>query len=143
MADNDTKPGYIDDKTGFRVATAEQIERAHKSAKRTGDATHRATQRGYAVMDNGAGLVVEEGQIVPSDQVISDTWMEKVKGKTSAAEQAVADASAQRKDDPDLTQLSKPALEALATERGVTQVKGLSKDDLIQAIQASDEQRRL
>lgn len=142
MADTDTKPGHIDEKSGFRVATREQIDAVQKRLPKTGDATHRATQRGYAMV-KGAGILVEDGQLVPKGQAISDEWMERVKGTSSPAAKAVEDAQAPRKDDPDLTQLSKPALEALATERGVTQVKGLSKEDLIAAIQASDEQRRL
>lgn len=143
MADSDTKPGRVDEKTGFRVATSDEIDAAHKKLPRTGDGNYRATQRGYAIVPGGAGILVEEGQLVPADVPVSDEWMEKVKGKTSPAAKAIEDVSADRKDDPDLTQLSIGALQALATERGVTQVRGLSKADLIQAIQASDEQRRL
>jgi hypothetical protein len=67
---------------------------------------------------------------------------EAAKGK-AAREAAVARGGQQPlKDDPDLTQLSKPALEALATEAGVTSVKGLSKDDLIAAINAERDNTR-
>lgn len=106
--------------------------------KETKHGSHKAIARGYA-----GGNIIEAGQIVPPDVPVSDEWMEPVKGKSTAAERAIEDVSKDRKDDPDLTSLSKAALEAMAVERGVTSVKGLSKDDLIAAIQASDEQRRL
>jgi hypothetical protein len=106
--------------------------------KETKAGSHRATARGYA-----GGNIIEAGQLVPADVAVSDEWMEPVKGKDTAAAKAIEDVQKDRKDDADLTTLSKAALEALAVERGVTSVKGLSKDDLIAAIQASDEQRRL
>jgi hypothetical protein len=57
-------------------------------------------------------------------------------------EAAAAEAQQPLKDDPALEELSKPALEALATEAGVTSVKGLSKDDLIAAINAQRDNTR-
>jgi hypothetical protein len=142
MADTDTKPGKLDPKSGFRIASQEEIEAVHESLPRTKLNSHRATARGYAVPDNalGAGVLVEEGEIVPANVPVSDSWMAKV--KKGAVEDAAAEAQQALKDDPDLTQLSKPALEALATEAGVTSVKGLSKDDLITAINAQRDNTR-
>lgn len=143
MADTDTKPGEVNEKTGFRVATSDEVKKVHDSLPRTKANSHRATQRGYAVPDNtnGAGVLVEDGEIVPADVPISDEWMAKIKGKQELAD-AVAEVQQPLKDDPDLTQLSKPALEALATEAGVTSVKGLSRDDLITAINAERDNTR-
>jgi hypothetical protein len=142
MADTDTKPGEVNEKTGFRVATAAEVKKVHDSLPRTKANSHRANQRGYAVPDNanGAGVLVEDGEIVPANVPVGE-WMDKIKGSTALAD-AVAETQQPLKDDPDLTQLSKPALEALATEAGVTSVKGLSKDDLIAAINAERDNTR-
>jgi hypothetical protein len=49
-------------------------------AKKTGSDTHRATQRGYAVdQKTGAGVLVEEGELVPAGIPVSENWMEPVK----------------------------------------------------------------
>ena len=93
--------------------------------------TYRATERGYA-----------DGRIIEADEVFTTrapkgSWMEPVKGAGSAAERAVEDAQKPRSDDPDLTKLAKPALQAIATERGVTNVEGLTRENLIAAIKAS------
>jgi hypothetical protein len=106
--------------------------------KMTKGGEYRATQRGYA-----AGMIIDPPSLVPADVPVSDTWMEKVKSSSGdALARAVDDAQAPRKDDPALEELQIGALQALATDVGVTSVKGLSKKDLITAIRAADEQRR-
>jgi hypothetical protein len=112
------------------------------SDKLTGANTHRANQRGYAIPQAGpaegrAGILVEPGEIVPADVPVSDVWMDPIKGSRNLAA-AVQEAQQDHPTDADLTQLSKPALEAMAAERGIN-VKGLSKDDLITAIHAERE----
>ena len=110
--------------------------------KKTGADTHRATARGYAVNpDNGAGVLVEPGELVPANIPVSDEWMEPVKKSDRALAGALEEAQDPLQKDVDYTQLSKAALEAVAAERGIN-VKGLSKDDLIDAIKAADEPRR-
>lgn len=109
-----------------------------KKIPQTKGGDYRATQRGYA-----GGAIIDPPALVPAGVPVSKEWMEKVKGKEDAAARAVDDAMADRKDDPALEELSKGALEALATDVGVTSVKGLSKTDLITAIRAADEQRRM
>jgi hypothetical protein len=110
-------------------------------SKKTGADTHRATQRGYAVdTTTGAGVLVEAGELVPANIPVSDEWMERVKGDRELAA-AIAEGQDPLPKDVDLTQLSKPALEAMAAERGINP-KGLSKDDLITAIKAADEPLR-
>lgn len=140
----DDKPGRIDNRSGLRVVTTEEAEKAHADVPRTKLNSHRAIARGYAVADGsqGAGVLVEDGEIVPADVPVSEEWMVKVKKGSHAVEDAVAEAQQPLKDDPDLTQLSKSALEVLATEAGVTSVKGLSKDDLIAAINAQRDNTR-
>lgn len=131
----------IDEKTGFRRdPTAEEFQAALKSAKRAGPNTHRATERGYAIVE-GQGILVEAEEMVPAGAVIG-SWMEPIKKGDQRVMDAVEDAQRETKDDPDYTALSKPALEALATDAGVTNVKGLSKDDLITAIKASADRSR-
>lgn len=141
----DDKPGYIEvTPSRFRVVTTEQANEHHAKLRRTKANSHRATMRGYAVPDdaNGAGVLVEAGEIVPADVPVSDEWMTKIKKSDVALEDAVAETLQPLKDDPALEELSKPALEALATEAGVTSVKGLSKDDLIAAIKAQRDNTR-
>lgn len=140
----DDRPGYIARATGLRVVSTKEANEAHAKVKRTKANSHRAIARGHAVPDgaDGAGTLLEDGDIVPANVPISDEWMTKIKGGSEAVEDAVAEAQQALKDDPDLTQLSKPALEALATEAGVTSVKGLSKDDLITAIKAERDNTR-
>jgi hypothetical protein len=106
-------------------------------SKKTGAGTHRATQRGYAVdPTTKAGVLVEAGEMVPGDQVVSKEWMEPIKSKDRALAQATEEALDPHPKNPDLTALSKPALEALATERGIG-ISGLSKADLVTAITAA------
>jgi hypothetical protein len=140
----DDGPGYIDTRTGFRVATADEVKEAHEKIPRTKANSHRATARGYAVPDdaNGAGVLVEDGEIVPANVPVADEWMEKISKKSSAAEDAVLEAQQPLKDDPDYTQLSISSLQTLATDAGVTSIKGLSKDDLIAAIKAQRDNTR-
>lgn len=109
----------------------------------TGDNTHRATQRGYAIPqvdppEARAGVLVEEGEVVPAKVPVSDTWMEPLKKGEGKLARAVQEALDESPKDTDLTALSKSALEAMAAERGVN-VKGLSKEDLITAIRAERE----
>lgn len=112
---------------------------AVEKTKKTGSLTHRAIQRGYAVDPNSAaGVIVEEGEMIPAGIAISDVWMERVKGVDSALERAVEEALDLKPKDTDLNALSKAALEAMAAERGIN-VTGLSKADLITAITAKRE----
>jgi hypothetical protein len=140
----DDRPGFIARPTGLRVVSTKEANEAHEKLPRTKANSHRATARGYAVPDDsgGAGVLIEAGEIVPADVPVSDEWMAKIKKGDQALEDAVAEAQQPLKDDPDLTQLSRPALEALATEAGVTSVRGLSKDDLIAAISAQRDNTR-
>lgn len=103
-----------------------------KEHKLTGSNTHRATQRGYA-----NGELVEAGDLVPSGITVSEEWMEPVKVSKALAG-AIEEATDPNPKDVDLHQLSKPALEAMAAERGIN-VAGLSKADLITAITAERE----
>lgn len=126
MADNET--GEL---------TAKEQEAAIKAAPKTGANTHRATERGYA-----EGQLIEEGDIIPAGVVIADAdddggWMEKIKGNKDLAA-AVEEALDPHPKDVDMTALSKPALEAMAAERGIN-AGGLSKADLITAIAAARE----
>jgi hypothetical protein len=146
MADTHTDelPGRINDKSGLRVVTTAEANEAHEKLPRTKANSHRATMRGYAVPDggNGAGVLVEDGEIVPANVPVSDEWMAKIKKGDRALEDAVAEVQQPLKDDPDYTQLTNSALQALATEAGVTNVRGLSKDDLITAIKAARDNTR-
>lgn len=99
--------------------------------------SHRATERGY-----GMGQLIEPGCIVPAGVPVSESWMDEIEPKDRKLAAAVEDAQKRSKDDPDLTKLSKPALEALATERGVTDVSGLTRENLIAAIKAAAEPGR-
>jgi hypothetical protein len=106
--------------------------------KLTSAGSHVATAKGYA-----NGVVIEEGEPVPADIPVSTEWMKRVDGKAeSAFERAIADVLDPLPDDPDLTQLSVQALQALATEAGATNVEGLSDDELISVIKAADDPKR-
>jgi hypothetical protein len=64
--------------------------------------------------------------------------MEPVKsGGSYGAQEAVDDAQAPHPDDPVLEGLDEAALQAMATERGVTNAGELSKKDLITAIKGA------
>lgn len=139
MAEINPKPGSIDDKSGLRKFSPAEHDAAVKEAAKTGDNTHRATMRGYAIpIGTSAGQLVEEGEIVPANVPVSDEWMEKLDKKDGKLQAAVEEAQQDHPTDVDLTALSKSALEAMAAERGIN-VKGLSKDDLITAIKAERE----
>lgn len=148
MADNpnrtyDDGPGYIDTRTGFRVATAKEVDDHHANLPRTGSETHIATAKGYAVPDNadGAGILVEEGEIVPANVPVGD-WMEKLPKAKRALAAAGQEALALKPKDVDLTKLNVAALQAMAAERGINVEQGgspLSKKDLITAINAARE----
>lgn len=112
--------------------TADEREAAIKKAPKTGDNTHVANQRGYAL-----GQLIEDGELVPAGVIVSDVWMDKIKGNKELAA-AVEEALDPHPKDVDMTALSKPALEAMAAERGIN-VAGLSKADLITAIAAARE----
>lgn len=100
---------------------------------KTGQDTHRATERGYA-----HGQLIEIGGFVPADTPVSESWMEPLAAKDRKLAKAVQEAQDESPKDVDLTKLSKSALEAMAAERGVN-VAGLSKEDLITAIKAERE----
>lgn len=116
--------------------------------KKTGANTHRATRRGYAVdNETGAGTLVEEGEMVPAGTPVAHVddhengWMEPVKKGDRDLAAAIEEGMDPLPKDVDLTKLSKPALEAMAAERGIN-AGGLSKSDLIDAIKASDDPTR-
>lgn len=121
-----------------RAVDQAEFEAEVEKAPKTKAGQYRATERGYA-----GGNIIEAGQLVPGDTPVSENWMEKIKGTEDKAARAVEDAQAVRKDDPDLEGANIGALQALAIDAGVTDVKGLSKKDLIAAIKAAREQRRL
>ncbi len=108
---------------------------ADAKVKETTAGSHRATQRGYA-----GGELIEPGKLVPANTPVSEEWMEPTKKGGEALARAIDEAQDMRNDDVDLTALSKPALEAMAAERGIN-VKGLTKDDLITAIKAEAEHK--
>jgi hypothetical protein len=107
--------------------TAEQL--AKKAPK-----MYRATARGYI-----NGTIVDAGDVFATNME-KGSWMDPV-GKNSATDDrlasAVDDTQSPLNDDPDLTTFSKQALEAEALRLGLTDAKGLSKDDLITAIRAA------
>lgn len=105
------------------------------AVKETKAGSHRATQRGYA-----GGELIETGDLVPAGFPVSEEWMEPIKGSGRLAE-AVEEALDPLPGDVDLHQLGKPALEAMAAERGIN-VGGLSKTDLITAITAAHDPKR-
>ncbi len=98
---------------------------------------YRATARGYV-----DGVVREPGDIFATREP-QGSWMESLKGKgQTARERAVDDTMASRSDDPDLSTFSIEALQAEALRFGLTNAKGLSKDDLIAAIRAAHDEDR-
>lgn len=125
-----------DPRTGRgRVVSRDDRPTAEDIAKRK-PKTYRAIARGYA-----DGRVIEAGEVFTT-RADKGAWMEEVEGKQSALERAVDDAQSPISDDPDLTTFSKAALEARALELGLTNAKGLSKEDLIQVIQAGHDEDR-
>lgn len=98
---------------------------------------YRATARGYA-----EGRIIEAGETFTT-KADKGSWMEPLgKDTRSARERAVDDTLSPISDDPDLTTFSKEALEAEALRYGLTNAKGLSKDDLIAAIKAAHDEER-
>lgn len=107
--------------------TREQIEKREPKA-------YRALARGYV-----DGTIIEEGEVFVT-KADKGSWMEPLrKSKQTAVERAVDDTISPLKDGPDLTTFSKEALEAEALRLGLTNAKGLDKDDLITAITAAYE----
>jgi hypothetical protein len=108
--------------------------------KKTGSDTHRATQRGYATDPKShAGVLVEQGEMVPANIPVSDEWMEPVKKSDRALAGAIDEANDLHPKDVDLTKLNVAALQAMAAERGINAEQDgqiLSKKDLIAAIKA-------
>lgn len=100
-------------------------------AAETGAHTHKAIERGYA-----KGQLVEIGEFVPEGVTVSDVWMEKLSKEEARDLQVSNEATDPKPKDADLTQLTLPALQAMAAERGVN-VKGLNKEKLIDAINAA------
>lgn len=113
---------------------------AKEKAKRTGPNTHVATARGYAINSAGAGQLVDPEEMVPADVPVSEEWM-KPAGKDARLLDAVQEGLSPIKRDVDLTQLTTPALQAMAAERGIN-VEKLDKKDLIAAIKAADDPTR-
>lgn len=117
-----------------------------KKIERTKPNSHRATQRGYAIPEGGAGELVEEGQTVPANVAVSDEWMEAVGGKrTTAAEREMARATEEalnpQPDDIDLEQVSGDALTAHALQFGINRGK-LADDKLRAAVRAARDKDR-
>jgi hypothetical protein len=124
--------------------------------KKTGPNTHRATKRGYAVVE-GVGTLVEEGEMVPAgvpvaidpahddDAEHENGWMAPVKKSNRALNAALEEGLDPLKKDVDLTKLAVPALQALAAERGINveqDGKSLSKAELVAAIKGADDPLR-
>ena len=124
----------------FRDPTPEELEAQIKKHPKTGDNTHRATARGYAIVNN-QGVLVEEGEMVPSGTPVSEEWMVKVKASDRSLAGALDEALERPQKDADLTQVGLPGLKAMAAERGINP-KGLSEEDLITAIKAHAEAGR-
>lgn len=103
-----------------------------KRLKMTKPGGHRAIRRGYV-----KGEIIEEGQLVPGDVVVSDEWMEPVDGSSRLA-RAIYEATAEHPGDVDLTQVGLPGLRAMAAERGINPGK-LTEAQLITAIKAERE----
>jgi len=81
------RAGHIDEKTGFRVATPRQVDEAWEDLPKTGPGSHRATERGYAVVpgeEANAGVLVEPGEYVPAGVAISEQWMKDARPKKSS-----------------------------------------------------------
>ncbi len=122
-----------------RARVPNQSDGDAKKGPRTGSDTYRATQRGYAINpDNGAGVIVEQGEMVPADQPVSELWMEKVNAKDRKLAAAVEEGLDLKPKDVDYTQASLPALQALAMLYNMN-VGDLGKADLITAIKAHRE----
>lgn len=110
-----------------------------EKVKLTGGDTHEATQRGYAIdPTTKAGILIEEGELIPVNQPISDEWMKPVDKKDRALRGAIEEALDFKPKDVDLTGASAAAIEALCLMSGIT-TKGLSKDDMILAYNAHRE----
>jgi hypothetical protein len=87
-------------------------------------------------------MIREEGEVFATTAP-KGSWMEELGKKgQSKRERAVDDTHASMSDDPDLTTFSKEALEAKALDLGLTDASGLSKEDLIQAIQSAHDEDR-
>ena len=139
-----TRGQRVDNAAASRAATAlldpdlrdDKRPTAEQIAKRE-PKTYRALARGYA-----DGMIREEGEVFAT-RADKGLWMEEIKsGKQSARQRAVDDTRASMSDDPDLTTFSKEALEAKALDLGLTNAKGLSKEDIIQAIQSAHDEDR-
>jgi hypothetical protein len=110
-----------------RAAAAPSLEKKSKEPK-----LYRALARGYI-----DGMIREPGDIFATADT-PGTWMEPVgKGKESRVAEAVSDTMSTKKDDPNLENFSRGALEAEYLRLGGTDPKGLSDDDLITAIRAA------
>lgn len=117
-------------------------ETKERKVAKTGADTHRATQRGYAIDPNtGVGALIEEGQLVPPNQPVSEVWMEPVKKGERALAGALEEALDPLPKDVDYTQMTVAALQAVAAGFGISP-GGLNKADLITAIAAHDDPTR-
>jgi hypothetical protein len=133
----------VDLRTPREVAKAKRAKEAGPPLILTGEGTHRALERGYAIDTiSHAGILCEPGDVIPANATVGE-WMEEIPPETRAdkqdatKERVIAEATAPRKGDPVLEDLSLEALQALATDAGVQSVKGASEEDLIAAIRAS------
>lgn len=132
--------------------------------------TYRALRKGYVdgrVIDEGEVFTTEflEVQREPSTQkngkpvpgaikrdkdgnavmkpAKAPSWAEEVKGKESEVERMVADASDDNtSQDPNLEEMDKAALQALAAEKHIQFTKSTSEDDLRTAIRAAPDATR-
>lgn len=122
--------------TGRQTASGATTATAPATApkKQGAPKTYRAISRGYLSTE---GRLVEEGEVFATTEP-RGSWMEPVKGGNDyGVQEAVDDAMAPHPDDANLEGLDKAALQAMATERGVTDAGELSKDDLITAIRGA------
>jgi hypothetical protein len=121
-------------KTASEAAAKPAAKRATAPSNQT--ETYRATERGYV-----DGRIIEAGETF-STRAAQGSWMEPVGDTADRLARAVAEAQKARSHDPDLSKLEPAALQALATEKGVTNVEGLSAEDLITAIRAAYDKDR-
>lgn len=122
-----------------QVADDAERRAADRARDKAQPKQYRATARGYV-----DGRIVEAGELFTTAEP-EGSWMEPVKNGTSSSERlqrAVDDTLSPMSDDPDLSTFSKAALEAKALDLGLTNASGLTKEDLIQAIQSAHDEDR-
>lgn len=92
--------------------------------------SYRANERGYV-----DGQLIEPGQVF-SSAGFKGSWAEPLTEKDAAMARAAEQALDPQPDDVEIQGLSRPALEAMAAERGIDP-KNLDDDQLVDAIKAA------